>query len=120
MFTTNTWDFLYLLCSTDSEAYQYAYGTPMRQASGYSEVEIDPATTEDQPPMYDNSESSPQKADSANDRQLVSLYKILLLIVNSVKDTHGDILRPRTQPWFTRLVKQMASLLTVNCTRNIC
>ena len=67
-----------MLRSTDSEAYQYAYGTPMRQASGYSEVEIDPATTEDQPPVYDNIESSPQKAESANDWQLVSLYEILL------------------------------------------
>ena len=92
VFTTNTWDFLYLLCSTDSEAYQYAYGTPMRQASGYSEVEIDPAATEDQPPMYDNTESSPQKAEGADDWQLVSFYEILLLLV-SVKDAHGDILR---------------------------
>ena len=66
-----------MLCSTDSEAYQYAYGTPMRQASVYSEVEIDPATTEDQPPVYDNTEYSPQKAESANDWQLVSLYEIL-------------------------------------------
>ena len=53
----------------------------MRQASGYSEVEIDPATTEDQPAMYDNNESSPQKAESADDWQLVSLYDIVLLIV---------------------------------------
>ena len=90
MFTTNTWDFLYLLCSTDSEAYQYAYGTPMRQASGYSEAEIDPATTEDQPPMYDNIESSPQKAGTANDWQLVSLYRILLIIVFNVNDIHAE------------------------------
>ena len=69
----------------------------MRQASGYSEVEIDPATTEDQPPMYDNTESSPQKAESADDWQLVSLYEILLLII-SVKGTHGDILRTHSQP----------------------
>ena len=49
--------FVLVLHSTDSEAYQYAYNTPMRQTSGYSEVSIDPTAPEEQPTVYENYDS---------------------------------------------------------------